>query len=86
MVNDERDAQVARLERVAEQIARLRDRVSGDGSVGVVDTHVLLHYRLFDEIDWQSVLGLLSSSHAAAQLTVRPVHYSTESGHDGYGR
>src|SRR5207244_2479748 len=29
---------------------------SGDGTIAVVDTHVLLHYRLFDEIDWRSVI------------------------------
>jgi PIN domain len=57
MVNDERDAQVTRLERVAAQIQRMQDRVAGENSIAVLDTHVLLHYCLFDEINWPSVVG-----------------------------
>jgi hypothetical protein len=56
-VNDERDAQIARLERAAEQLRGVSGRLSSPSTVGVVDTHVLLHYRLFTEIDWRAVMG-----------------------------
>lgn len=56
MVNDERDAQMARLEYEATQIKSMRDRFSGSTSIAVVDTHVLLHYRLFDEVPWLDIV------------------------------
>jgi hypothetical protein len=72
MVNDERNAQVTRLEHVAEQIQRMKGRVAGDTSIAVLDTHVLLHYRLFDEISWASVVG------AEAVLLVVPLRVIDE--------
>jgi hypothetical protein len=57
MVNDERDAQTERLDSYASRIRELAARFSGDVPLAVVDTHVLLHYRLFNEVDWPAIFG-----------------------------
>jgi hypothetical protein len=57
MVNDERDAQTQRLDAYVSRIRDLAARFSGDVPLAVVDTHVLLHYRLFDEVDWPAIVG-----------------------------
>jgi hypothetical protein len=60
MVNDERDVQTAWLEGIATQVANLGQRFAGDSAVAVLDTHILLHYRLFIEVDWLAVVGASS--------------------------
>lgn len=54
----ERDYQVARLERVREDLDQLRQWPKRSGRVIVYDTNALIHYKAASDIEWKQVVGV----------------------------
>lgn len=62
LLNNERDVQVAFLQELREALSREEKRQAELKAVpvAVLDTHVLLHFQLFTDVPWLSVLSLES--------------------------
>lgn len=56
IINAEIDFQYGRLQQLVRRLARYASLADRPGTVIVLDTNVLLHYRKFDHIDWPRVL------------------------------
>lgn len=58
LVSDEIEVQVRRIERVVKVLEGESRRLEHSGPViAVPDTNVLLHYRPFEEVSWEEVIG-----------------------------
>ena len=76
----ERDFQAAALDALAADLQTRVDRAAGDGEPVVLDTNVLLHYELPDNVPWAKVLG-----RASVRLVV-PLRVVEELDEKKYGR
>jgi rRNA-processing protein FCF1 len=59
LIESEIRLQKATLERVAEDLRRRIERVTGAaGHIAVVDTHLLLHFLPPEQVDWEEIVGI----------------------------
>jgi rRNA-processing protein FCF1 len=67
LIQWETERQIRNLDQLRDDLARRRDRAeaAASGHITVVDTNVLLHYQLPDQIDWSAVVA-----HAEVRLVI----------------